>query len=526
MKKIFTVMVALVASVASAFADVWTPEYNDNMEATVPFSALKASDGITIEQESGGAIKVTSDGTNGTLAIELPDAGIDVSDGFVVTRSGDDIFESLSFSSKDYGSLGGLWGSKYSFNGKADASRIGKLRHVNKMEWVVGKSTAGTMTITSIVIKKLADEDFQLKADEVNLTTSMFRDWTHWDNRIDAGKIGCAYEIGSTVGQGTAIYGSSGVEGKNFADLTGYKELRIYATAGKSFRVLFNRTDDGGGSAPIKEQQIKTNDEGVATLDLTSYDYVHLNAIKVAWGIDNATIKAIALAYDDNPKWDESSYWNPISKAKRQPEIERSLKAGLNTICLPIAVPGWTFQYTFGSDNKDAVAYEFKGVEGSKLLFEKVKDIQAGVPYLLDLKADCKIGKVGQAVDIAVEEPKAVTVDGITFQGTFNVKSLSTDGTNLFLVSDGKLAKPSTGDKENQLKGMRGYFVLPAATSEARAYSVSFGGNGTTGIHTVAGEQAVKAQGVYNLAGVKVANSTANLAKGVYIVNGKKFIQK
>ena len=524
MKKIFTMMVVLAASIASAFAEVWTPQYNDQKEATVPFSALKASDGITIEQESDGSVKVTSDGSNGKLAIELPDEGIDISDGVVVTFTGNgDIFTNLSLASKDYGDLGGLWSSKYVYNGKGDKNRIGKLRHVNKMEWC-GNTTGGTMTISSIVIKKLADE-FQLGADEVNLTASMFRDWTHWDNRIDAGALGCSYAVGTTVKDGDTVYGSSGVEGKNFADLTGYKELRIYATAGKTFRILFNRPVDGGGSAAITEEKITTNDNGVATLELTSYDYVHLNAIKVAYANNgNFTVNAIALLYDDDPYWDEASYWNPINKANRQPYIKRTLKAGLNTICLPIAVPDWTFQYTFGSANKDAVAYEFKGVEGSKLLFEKVKDIQAGVPYLLDLKADCTIGKVGQAVDITVEEPKAVTINGVTFQGTFNLKTLATDGTNLFLASGEKLAKPSTEEGANQLKGMRGYFVLPEA--ETQTYSLAFGGGETTGINAIAGEQNAKIQGVYTLTGVKIANSTANLAKGVYLVNGKKFIKK
>lgn len=43
MKKIFTMMVVFAASVASAFAAVFTPAYNANGEATVPFECLKAS---------------------------------------------------------------------------------------------------------------------------------------------------------------------------------------------------------------------------------------------------------------------------------------------------------------------------------------------------------------------------------------------------------------------------------------------------------------------------------------------------
>lgn len=516
MKKIFTMMVVFAASVASAFADVWTPEYNDNLEATVPFTALKAEGGIKIEQEKEGAIKVTSDGTGGKLAIELPDEGIDISNGFVVTFTGDNgLFEHLDLSSKDYGSLGGLYSSKYVYNATTDNSRIGKLRHVNKMEWI-GTNTPGTMVITSIVIKKL----FQLAADEVNLTTSMFRDWTHWDNLIDNGATGCANAIGEKLGAGGLLYGNSSVWGKTFADLTGYKALRIYASKDDQFRILMNRSVDGGTSTdPVDEVVITADASGVATLDISTDKKYHLNAIKLPWNNrENVTVKAIALVYDDSPVFSETSYWNPISKTTLQPNVTRNLVAGLNTICLPFNVAASEFGSVFG--DADAKAYQFKGVEDKKLCFEEVTSIEAGVPYLLTVAQAHEMGNVGE-VEILVEEPKAVTVDGVTFKGTFNVKVL--DENNLFLGKDGNLKVPaSTEGDNNKLKGMRAFFVLPEATT---AYSLSFGGE-TTGIQAIEGEKAEKAQGVYTISGVKVADNTANLAKGLYIVNGKKFIQK
>lgn len=514
MKKIFTMMVVFAASVASAFATVFTPEYNDNLEATVPFSALKAEGGIKIEQEKEGAIKVTSDGTGGKLAIELPDEGIDMSNGFVVTFTGDDgLFSNLDFSSKDYGSLGGLYGSKYVYNATTDNSRIGKLRHVNKMEWI-GTKTAGTMVITSIVIKKL----FQLAADEVNLTTSMFRDWTHYDNLIDNGTTGCANAIGEKLNDGGLLYGNGNVLGKTFADLTGYKALRIYASKDDQFRILMNRPSDNG-EATAPEETITADASGVATLDISKYEEFHLNAIKLPWNRrKNVTVKAIALVYGDSPVFSETSYWNPISKTTLQLNVTRNLVAGLNTICLPFNVDASEFGSVFGDAN--AKAYKFASVEDKKLCFEEATSIEAGVPYLLNVAKAHEIGNVGK-VDILVEEPKSVKVDGVTFKGTFNVKVL--DKKNLFLGKDGNLKVPaSTEGDNNKLKGMRAFFVLPEATT---AYSLSFGGE-TTGIQAIEGEKAEKAQGVYTISGVKVADNTANLAKGLYIVNGKKFIQK
>ena len=511
-------MVVFAASVASAFATVFTPAYNANGEATVPFECLKASGSITLEKGADGSIIVKNDGSgNGYFEIDLPAEGIDVSKSFMVSGSGDDIIDHLEIGSNvdDLSGLTGFWGSKFGFT-FAGSKRDGKTSHLSMMKWYA-KTAEGTYTISAITLVK-KPEEFKLAADEVNLTTSMFRDWTHWDDLIDNGATGCANAIGVELSAGGLLYGNSNVLGKTFADLTGYKAMRFYASEGDQFRILMNRTDDGGGSAPVTEVIITADASGVATLDMSAYEKVHVNAIKLPWNNRNVTVKAIALVYGDNPVFSEESYWNPISKATRQPYVTRNLVAGLNTICLPFNVAASDFGSVFG--DADAKAYQFKGVEGNKLCFEEVTSIEAGVPYLLNVAQAHEMGNVGE-VNILVEEPKSVIVDGVTFKGTFNVKVL--DENNLFLGKDGNLKIPaSTEGNNNKLKGMRAFFVLPKTTT---AYSLSFGGE-TTGIQAIEGEKAEKAQGVYTISGVKVADNTANLAKGLYIVNGKKFIQK
>lgn len=518
MKKIFTMMVVFAASVASAFATVFTPAYNANGEATVPFECLKASGSITLDEGTNGSIIVKNDGSgNGYFEIDLPAEGIDVSKSFKVTGSGDDIISRLLIGSSvdNLAGLDGFYGSKFAFT-FAGSNRDGKTSHLNKMRWEAN-TTAGTYTISSITLVK-KPEEFKLAANEVNLTTSMFRDWTHWDNLIDNGATGCSIAIGVELSAGGLLYGNGNVLGKTFADLTGYKAMRFYASEGDQFRILMNRTDDGGGSAPVTEVIITADASGVATLDMSAYEKVHVNAIKLPWNNRNVTVKAIALVYDDSPVFSETSYWNPISKATRQPNVTRNLVAGLNTICLPFNVDASQFGSVFG--DAGAKAYQFASVEDKKLCFEEATSIEAGVPYLLTVAQAHEMGNVGK-VDILVEEPKAVTVDDVTFNGTFNVKVLGEN--NLFLGKDGNLKVPaSTEGDNNKLKGMRAFFVLPKTTT---AYSLSFGGE-TTGIQAIEGEKAEKAQGVYTISGVKVADNTANLAKGLYIVNGKKFIQK
>ena len=383
------------------------------------------------------------------------------------------------------------------------------------MRWEAN-NTSGTYTISSIILVK-KPEEFKLAADEVNLTTSMFRDWTHWDNLIDNGATGCANAIGDKLDAGGLLYGNGSVLGKTFADLTGYKALRIYASKGDEFRILMNRPSDNG-EVKAPEITITADAEGIATLDFSTYKEFHLNAIKLPYNGRKVTVKAIALVYGDSPVFSETSSWNPISKATRKPNVTRNLVAGLNTICLPFNVAASEFGSVFGDAN--AKAYKFASVEDKKLCFEEATSIEAGVPYLLNVAQAHEMGNVGK-VDILVEEPKSVTVEGVTFKGTFNVKVL--DEKNLFLGKDGNLKVPaSTEGDNNKLKGMRAFFVLPETTT---AYSLSFGGE-TTGIQAIEGEKAEKAQGVYTISGVKVADNTANLAKGLYIVNGKKFIQK
>lgn len=516
-------MVVFAASVASAFATVFTPAYNANGEAKVPFECLKASGSITLEKGADGSIIVENNGTGeGYFEIELPAEGIDVSKSLKVNGSGNaDIIDRLVIGSVKGDLNNGFWWSK--FDTKLDDSAFeGKTSNINSIKWFAKDGTKdgtkGTYTISSITLVK-KPEEFTLAADEVNLTTSMFRDWTHWDNLIDNGTTGCAYEFGRQERGGTTLYGNGNVDGKTFADLTGYKALRIYADVGDQFRILMNRPSDNG-EATAPDKTITADASGVATLEISENEKFHLNAIKIPFGIPYVTVKAITLVYDDSPVFSETSYWNPISKATRQPKVTRNLVAGLNTICLPFNVDASQFGSVFGDAN--AKAYQFKGVEGYKLCFEEATSIEAGVPYLLKVAKAYEMSNVGK-VDILVEEPKAVVKDGVTFKGTFNVKVLGEK--NLFLGKDGKLKAPvSTEGDKNKLKGMRAFFVLPEEATQA-AHSLSFGG-GTTGILAIEGEKAVKDQGVYTISGVKVADNTAKLSKGLYIVNGKKFIKK
>ena len=89
-------------------------------------------------------------------------------------------------------------------------------------------------------------------------------------------------------------------------------------------------------------------------------------------------------------------------------------------------------------------------------------------------------------------------------------------------------------DKKYGLKGFRGYFKQKplGRTSPAKGIGICLvDRNGVvSSIHQVDGVSLTSASvapvAVYNLSGQKVGNSLSTLAKGVYIVNGKKFVKK
>lgn len=102
-----------------------------------------------------------------------------------------------------------------------------------------------------------------------------------------------------------------------------------------------------------------------------------------------------------------------------------------------------------------------------------------------------------------------------------------------YIIQNNTFVKCLEGRKYG-LKGFRGYFKqLPSSKSSAKGNIgiCLVDRNGVvSSIHQVDGVSLTPASvapaAVYNLSGQKVGNSLSTLAKGVYIVNGKKFVKK
>ena len=117
---------------------------------------------------------------------------------------------------------------------------------------------------------------------------------------------------------------------------------------------------------------------------------------------------------------------------------------------------------------------------------------------------------------------KAPTNGNYAFVGTYSKKDMATDQSEVFITTSGKLSYPAAGT--NTIKGMRAFIQLPT-TANAKAFNLNIGGEATS-IDTIDGGLFNGNATIYNLNGQKMSSDINGLAKGLYIVNGKKMIVK
>lgn len=156
---------------------------------------------------------------------------------------------------------------------------------------------------TAIETLKTALAAFIAENEEVGgpvaLSADMFKEWDKVG--ADAQVIGDAVSemgIGKEIGAGAMVYGASVVDPLRYADLTAYDKMVIEGTPGMVLRFLMNRElggEPGSFNGALVEVKPTIGEDGKAEVDLTAYDYVHLNAIKTDWGSATGTITSITL---------------------------------------------------------------------------------------------------------------------------------------------------------------------------------------------------------------------------------------
>lgn len=198
--------------------------------------------------------------------------------------------------------------------------------------------------------------------------------------------------------------------------------------------------------------------------------------------------------------------------------LARKLIANVwNTICLPFDVTAEQIADVLKSAGN---VKEFDREDAAKqtIYFKDATTMVAGKPYLI--KPTVGITElVFKGVKITKYEADASLGTEYGVYGTFGKHKMETDGTELFLKTDGKFYVPAVG--KETMKGFRAFFIAPKNTAGA-ALNLSFGD--ATGISGVAAD-AEKNVKVYNVNGQYVGTSLEALPKGLYIVGGKKVLK-
>ena len=199
-----------------------------------------------------------------------------------------------------------------------------------------------------------------------------------------------------------------------------------------------------------------------------------------------------------------------------------------NTICLPFDVSQKALNEAMGENC--ALRQFTKKVENNVLKFKKAVTLQAGVPYLIKPAVEVKNPIFSNVVYKKEAMPQTVQDETgkYAFVGTFDPVKLSDDGSELFLLSNGNLAKPKS-DKVNEMYGMRAYFKINEKSSSSAkqiTYAIDCGSDIVNGIQSLRVQPSTSSQHIYNLQGVDVGADIHHLPAGVYVMGGKKIIKR
>ncbi len=193
----------------------------------------------------------------------------------------------------------------------------------------------------------------------------------------------------------------------------------------------------------------------------------------------------------------------------------------LYTMCLPFDLSKEMITGIFGNETQ---VYSYDGYQNGELSFSTVKEnvVKAGMPFLM--RSEYYVEQPTFA-DVTVRSTTAQTVGGGEWDlcGTFGSLELAADGTQLFLIADGTLAKPKVGSQK--MRGFRCYLKKATGTANASAQlpSVTIDGE-TNAIKTAEYAAPTSGTTAYSLSGMKLNAGCKTANGGIMIIDGKKFI--
>ena len=211
-----------------------------------------------------------------------------------------------------------------------------------------------------------------------------------------------------------------------------------------------------------------------------------------------------------NEALDNSAYLEAYNQTNQNVTLTRTLKTGIwNTLCLPFDVTSTMIGH--GAELR-TLSYSTNG----EFVFNSVGSVPAGTPFLVKVTSEVE-NPTFSGVTVKNVEPQPVGDDSnYKFCGTYSPINLNTDGTHVFLGTDGAFHKPTADG--NRMKGLRAYFIVPSSGT-ARVSIL----DEPSAIHSVEADTTVDT-GCYDLTGRR--HDEQHLTRGLYVRNGKKFYVK
>lgn len=273
-----------------------------------------------------------------------------------------------------------------------------------------------------------------------------------------------------------------------------------------------------------KDEEISVKANKTATVSSINSNNVSF----IEKGSDQSFITSITLTYT-RPKLDATldekgenveSTISGIAGANKTLALNRTFNPSqLYTMCLPFDLSKEMITGIFGNETK---VYSYDGYQNGELSFSIVKEVKAGMPFLM--RPEYYVEQPTFA-DVTVESTTAQTVGGGEWDlcGTFGSLELVADGTQLFLIADGTLAKPLADSRK--MRGFRCYLKKAAGTvnGSAQLPSVTIDGE-TNAIKTAEYAAPTSGTTAYSLSGMKLNAGCKTANGGIMIINGKKFI--
>lgn len=180
----------------------------------------------------------------------------------------------------------------------ANSGEIAKEGHI----YLCSIKTGGTVGKLEYV--RLVKDKEELAPAVRELTQNDFHTWNGTINATVTRKIAENYDgnLGASLGAGgvwLGINGSRGKEEQSYAEVTGYKWMKFEGTENAKVRVIANTWDDGSTYQAAKfDQTVSLDGNGVGYLDISNYQYFHVNVICNPNDGGTATLNKVLLLPD------------------------------------------------------------------------------------------------------------------------------------------------------------------------------------------------------------------------------------